>query len=82
MGFPFPPEIAELVRAHMASGEYASEKDLVIDAMRALDELRTHHQQLRKEIRQRLEAGGTNASKPLDRDAFNAEARRRLDEAS
>ena len=36
MAYPFPPDVAELVREQMACGEYASEDDLLRDALHAL----------------------------------------------
>lgn len=40
MHYPFPPELAELVKKQMASGNYRSEDDLLRDALKALDEQR------------------------------------------
>ncbi len=80
MSYAFPPQLSLLVQQKMASGQYESEDDLLVDAIRALDDLREHHEQLRDEIGGRLEKAGQGHSQPLNRDAFKAEARRRLAE--
>ena len=80
MSYGFPPELNRLVQQKMAGGQYESEDDLLVNAIHALDDLRTQHEQLRNEIRSRLEKTGQGQSKPLDRDAFKAEARRRMAE--
>jgi len=36
MGYAFPPELGRLVEDKMATGEYASTDDLLLEAMRAL----------------------------------------------
>ena len=38
MSYPFPADLQELVRGLMASGEHASEDDLLRAAMRPLDD--------------------------------------------
>lgn len=36
MSYAFPPELERLVRAKLASGEYSSEDELLLEAMRVL----------------------------------------------
>jgi Arc/MetJ-type ribon-helix-helix transcriptional regulator len=38
MPYPFPPDVNELVCAHMSSGKYASEDELLRVALQALSE--------------------------------------------
>ena len=38
MSYPFPPALARLVQEQMASGKYATEDDLLIEAVQALAE--------------------------------------------
>ncbi len=38
MTYQLPPDVAQLVRAHMATGVYASEDDVLRDALHALGE--------------------------------------------
>ncbi len=82
MSYSFPPELSRLVQEKMSRGQYESEDDLLVDAIHALDDLSAQHEQLRAEIRGRLVKTGQGHSKPLDREAFKAEARRRLSEES
>ena len=49
MTYPFPPDIEQLVKEHMAAGDYASEDELLLDALRVLQE--------RKEDLAAVEAG-------------------------
>ena len=38
MAFPFPPDLQEFVRKRLASGEYASEEEILRNAFQALAE--------------------------------------------
>ena len=78
----FPLEVEERVKEHMASGRYASEGELLVEAFRALDDMRTRQDQLREEIQDRVAKAGEGNSSPLDRDAFKDEARRRFSKQS
>jgi Arc/MetJ-type ribon-helix-helix transcriptional regulator len=75
----FSPELNRLIREKMATGHYRSEEELLLDAVRALDDLQALHTQLRTQISDRLAKAGQGHSRPLDREAFKAEARRRLE---
>lgn len=49
MTYQFPPDLDEVVKKHMASGQYESEDALLRDALRALDQ--------RDEVLADIEAG-------------------------
>lgn len=75
------PEMARLVRGAVESGEYASNSEVVREALRAWEQRRALQQQDVEELR-RLWGEGL-ASSPggfHDIAAIKAEARRRLDE--
>ncbi len=38
MAYQFPPAVDQLVKEHMASGHYASEDDVLLDALRSLSD--------------------------------------------
>ena len=38
MAYPFPPDVEQIVKERMASGNYQSEDDVLRDALRALSE--------------------------------------------
>ena len=38
MSYPFPPELERLIQEELASGEYASADDVLLEALRALRE--------------------------------------------
>ena len=82
MAYQFPPEIEERVKEHMASGHYASEGELLVEALRALDHVKARQEQLREEIQDRVTKAGKGASVSLDRETFKDEARRRFSKQS
>lgn len=75
------PEMARLVRGAVESGEYASNSEVVREALREWEQRRALQQQDVEELR-RLWAEGvaSGAGRFADIEAINAEARRRLDE--
>jgi antitoxin ParD1/3/4 len=81
LSIALPPEMARLVRGAVESGEYASNSEVVREALREWELRRTFQQQDVEELR-RLWAEGL-ASGPgrfVDMDAIKTEARHRLDE--
>ena len=75
----FPADIELFVQQELASQEYPSREDLVLDALRVLRELKTRHQQLREDVRRSIAQADRGETTPLDAEATKAEARRRLD---
>lgn len=75
------PEMASLVRGAVESGEYASNSEVVREALRAWEQRRALQQQDVEELR-RLWAEGlaSGAGRIADIEAIKAEARRRLEE--
>lgn len=77
MSYPFPPDLVELVRAHMAAGAYHSEDDLLRDALKALDgqrnEIVEEDPVVVEGIRRGLADMKAGRSRPFDE--FNAEFR-------
>ena len=78
MGYSFPPNLDRMVRHWMEVGRYASEDEVLFDAMLALEDIERREIELRRDIRERVAKAGGSLSLPLDRDAFRAEARRRF----
>lgn len=78
MGQQFSADIQRMVQEWMATGQYASEDEVLLDAMLALEGRARREEELRTEIRRRIGAASTSLSLPLDRDLFKAEARRRF----
>ena len=77
MGYQFPPNIERMVQQRMSQGGYRSEDELLADAMLALEDVEQRQSELRAEISRRIARWGATLSQPLDRAAFQAEARRR-----
>ena len=78
MAYPFPPDLERMILDRMATGDYRSEDELLMDAMIALDDVAKRQQDLRAEIQRRVVHAGTSLSQPLDLDAFKVNVRRRL----
>jgi Arc/MetJ-type ribon-helix-helix transcriptional regulator len=72
MPYQFPPDVEELVRSWMASGEYSSEDDILRDALHALVD--------RKADMAAIEAGigDMNAGRVVSLDAVDARVRDNL----
>ena len=75
MSRTFSPDLQQVIDERMAAGGYASEDELLLDAMLALEQLEKSHQLLRAEIQSRLDRSGKPPAEPLDIDAFKAEMR-------
>ena len=78
MGYSFPPNLDQMVRYWMKVGSYASEDEVLLDAMLALEDVQKREGELRDEVHQRLAKAGSGLSLPLDRAEFKTEARRRF----
>lgn len=68
MHYLFPPDVQELVQEQMASHGYASEDQLLRDALRAFSELRSRQEQLVRDVRVGLDQADAGLAKPLDVD--------------
>jgi Arc/MetJ-type ribon-helix-helix transcriptional regulator len=75
MSYAFPPDLQRAIDARMVAGGYKSADDLLLDALLALDHLEKQHEELRTEIRARLDRRGKPPAQPLDFDALKAELR-------
>ena len=65
MSYTFPPELDRLVRDKLATGEYASEEELLLEAMRALVDRDEAIAGIRRGIED-MEAGGTRSLQEVD----------------
>ncbi len=74
----FPPNLDQMIRPWMEVGPYASADEVLLDAMLALEDVNKREDDLRHEVRQRVARANSGLSMPLDRNAFKAEARKRL----
>jgi Arc/MetJ-type ribon-helix-helix transcriptional regulator len=75
MPYTVSPEIEQMIEAKRAAGGYATADELLMDALTALDELKSRHHELRDSIRSRLTSADRALSQPLDIEAFKAEVR-------
>lgn len=76
------PELNKLVQAKLHEGRCQSASELLLDAIVALEEIESRERDLRAAIQLRVAKTGQSVSQPFDREAFRAEARRRLGIAS
>lgn len=56
MPYQFPPDVQQLVRDQMAAGGYASEDELLRDALKALSEFVHSQEEINDEYRQTVTA--------------------------
>jgi Arc/MetJ-type ribon-helix-helix transcriptional regulator len=79
MAYQFPPDVERLVKDRMASGNYASEDEILRDALGALEQLE-HDTIKRWDERAQLSAeqSARGLSKPLDDAKVLARLRERL----
>lgn len=56
MSYAFPPELQQLIQNELATGSYANEDEVLLEAMRALREREEHFRQWRAEIRSRIDS--------------------------
>lgn len=80
MTVEIPPELEQYVQQELSKGEYRSEGELILDAVRVLRELKTRHEQLRRNIQSAIAQSDRGESEPLDIEAIKAEGRERLAE--
>lgn len=79
---PLPPELREFLQTKMSTGQYASENDVVCEALtflRERDQARAARlTELRRDIQIGLEQLDRGDSKPFNPHEIKAEVRRRL----
>lgn len=80
MTVEIPPELEQYVQQELAKGEYRSEDELILDAVRVLRELKTRHEKLRQDVQAAVAQSDRGESEPLDIEAIKAEGRERLTE--
>jgi antitoxin ParD1/3/4 len=73
MSETLPPDLKEFVQQAVASGEFASEDDVVIAGVRALRELKSRHAELQREIQVAIDELDRGEGETLDMDAIKAE---------
>jgi Arc/MetJ-type ribon-helix-helix transcriptional regulator len=78
MSRDFSQQLQQAIDERMAAGGYASVDHLLLDAMLALRHIEQSQEELRAEIRERLDRRGKPAAQPLDFEALKAELRASL----
>lgn len=72
-----PPEIRSYVRREVSKGEFNSEKDLMVEAVKVLRELRRRHARLRADIQSAIEQADRGQTARLDMNAIKRKAHKR-----
>lgn len=70
MSYAFSPELERLVRQKLATGRYSSEDDLLLEAMRALEDREEAVAGIREGLAD-MEAGRTRSLSDVDADLRN-----------
>jgi putative addiction module CopG family antidote len=72
-----PPDVRQFVDNAIASGEYQSEDEVVISAVRVLRELNERHEALRRDIQQAIASLDREEGTPLNMDEIKSELSQR-----
>ena len=72
-----PPDVRQFVDNAIASGEYQSEDEVLVSAVRVLRELKERHEALRRDIQQAIESLDRGEGTPLNMDEIKSELRLR-----
>jgi putative addiction module CopG family antidote len=78
MSVTLPPDIQEFVRQAIANGEFANEDDVLIAGVRALRELKSRHESLRREIQVAVNEMDAGQGEPWDLDEIKQELGQQL----
>jgi putative addiction module CopG family antidote len=82
MKHTYPPDLEQFVQEALQTGEYASEDDVVFEAVRTLREVKQKHQSLRDDVRAAIDEIEKGQGEPWDVDELKAELARELDSGS
>lgn len=84
MAYQLPTDVDQRIKAYLASGEYATEDDVLRDAIRALDARSKAYEDERirfqRELQESIEQAERGESKPMDPAALKREIRQELAE--
>jgi len=72
-----PPDVRQFVDNAIASGEYQSEDEVLISAVRVLRELNERHEDLRRDIQQAIASLDRGEGTPLNMDEIKSELSQR-----
>ena len=68
-----PPDVRQFVDNAIASGEYQSEEEVLVSAVRVLRELMERHEAIRRDIQQAIESLDRGDGTPLNMDEIKSE---------
>jgi Arc/MetJ-type ribon-helix-helix transcriptional regulator len=69
MSYPFPVEIQQLLQQGLATGQYASEDEMLLEGLRLLRERDAHFQEFRERLQSRLDRLDRGEGIELENDA-------------
>ena len=55
MSYPFPPELQQLLHEGLAAGNYQSEDEILLEALRLLRQRDTHQEQFKNNLKARID---------------------------
>jgi Arc/MetJ-type ribon-helix-helix transcriptional regulator len=82
MKHAYPPDVEQFLLEALQTGEYASEDDVLFEAVRTLREVKRKHQSLRDDIRAAIDQLENGHGEPWDVDELKAGLARELDSGS
>ena len=83
MAYQFPPDVEELIKAQLETGEYESEDDVIRDAHQALEEYCRYQRELtdlKDKLRVAEEQSQRGQTGPFDAEETKRQVRERLAE--
>ena len=74
------PDLEQYVQQKVASGQFASQEEFALEAMRLYRDLEVRHESLKGDVQAALEQSQKGQSEPLDVDSIKKELTDELDE--
>ena len=75
----YPPEVKDFVDQAIAAGEYRNEGEVLVDAVRALGEIKRQHQSLRDDVQAGFAELDAKQGEPWDASEIKQELRQQIE---
>ncbi|MBI1900406.1 MAG: hypothetical protein HYS13_04730 [Planctomycetia bacterium] len=79
MSYPLPPDVQDFVHEALSRGDYATEEELVSDAVRMLRSMKRRHERLRQDIQEAIDSLDRGEGVKLDLKALEADLEKQWD---
>lgn len=79
MSETLPPDVRQFVQQAIANGEYATEDEVITQAVRVLRDITERHQKLRADVQAAVDEVDAGKGEPWNADEIKAELDEQLD---